>query len=161
MQDEGFERISDLVGLSHLELEELPISPVFVRRFKKLVDWYENQDNPSVALWFTLTSDMFASYIPSYAVSKAQKTTASVGSEIQVPDFQTSGGTQMATFEATKSLSILPGVKRNVTDFPKLTSDADWFIFKRLFKSSASAQGLWHVFNPDPDCFYLPVGEQQ
>ena len=39
LEEEGFERISDLVGLSHSELEELPFSPVFVRRFKKLVDW--------------------------------------------------------------------------------------------------------------------------
>ena len=114
-----------------------------------------------MALWFTLSSDMFASYIPSYADSKTQKSAASLNSEIQVPEIAISGGVQPAISEATKSLSILPGVKRNVTDFPKLTSDGEWFIFKRLFKSSASAQGLWHVFNPDPECFYIPVGEQQ
>ena len=110
-------------------MEELPISPVFVRRFKKLVDWYEHQENPSVALWFTLSSDMFASYIPSYTDSKAQKSTASLNSEIQVPEIAISCGAQAVNSEATKLLSILPGVKRNVTDFPKLTSDGDWFIF--------------------------------
>ena len=132
LDEEGFERISDLIGLSHQEIEELPISPVFVRRFKKLVDWYENHDNPTVALWFTLTSDMYASYIPSYTASKPPSVVTSQTASIPIPDVAVSGAHPSAPRQQHIP-SVLPGVKRMISDFPKLTNDENWCIFKRLF----------------------------
>ena len=66
IQLESLERISDLIGLEEAELADLNMPKVFQRRFKKLLNWYHNQTSPTVNSWFILTSDQYASYIPSY-----------------------------------------------------------------------------------------------
>ena len=157
LDHEGIEMISDIVGLMEDDIDKMQLPKIFKRRFTKLLDWYYNLDEPTVAVWFSFTSDQYASYVPSYAqpVSAASQANSSL-SQV-VPDVPKSTP-QVYTQSAP---SILPGVKRNVQDFPKLTKDDAWFIFKRNFQATACAQALWHVFNPDPDCLYIPVGEAQ
>ena len=153
---EGIERISDLIGLSSSEIDELQIPKIFRFRLKKLLDWYVNQPSPSVAVWFTFTCDQYASYIPSFVSLKSDSSTSS--SVCPSPDGIPSSFPAMSS---PPQHSFLPGIKRQVNDYPQLKNDDVWFTFKRLFSVTAKSQGLWHVFNPDPDCQYVPVGEQQ
>ena len=75
-------------------------------KLKKLIQWFQQQENPNVKTWFQLNPERFQAFLiqgPTTTSNDAHRI-----SSINVP--KSSGG-------------LLYGVKRSITDYPRLRED--------------------------------------
>jgi len=144
--DQGIDCISDILEFETDEFLQMGITLAHSKRLSKLQSWYRALDSPSVDSWFDLDADGFASF------------TRPVGVTVPPPAVTSSSSTdinQQTPTTSTRVLpSILPGLKRIVSDFPKLQKDSRWYNFKTRFRCVAQAQQIWHVF--DTEAIYVP-----
>ena len=157
----GIERGSDLLGL---EKDDFPRSiPIaHVKRLLKAADWFQQQSDPVPKTWWQLTLDAFSAYVPSFSQPSKPASVVSTNSThssatlatVPVPAPVTSS-TALATPGASTSYpTLLPGIKRVISDYPKLQKDEQWYFWKRVFKTTAASHSIWHVF--DTDVIFVP-----
>ena len=130
--------LADLKGLTPLDSESnlVQMTAVHLGKIKKLLAWYQNQEDASVSTWYTLTKENFNQFIAQYVNSTP---------------------TSSITTTSKPSSDMLQGVKRNITDYPRLREDKMWMSYNRNLRALAATHALSEVLNPE----YVPTLEKE
>ena len=110
---------------------EIKLSPTEARRLIHLRAWAKAQPSPNTDMWFTVTNESFGAFLSDASNQTVQTTT------------DTSNSTTANLAEKFKS-----GIKRSITDYPKLADDKFWRSFKQKFLSLAASHDIGDVFDP-------------
>ena len=148
----GIDDIHDLLTLDDISIlkEEcaldsenkvISLTIVEIARLKKLVSWYYAQENPELSTWFELTPDNFKSKVLASTPPKVTLPTPSIHS----------------TSTDSTTPSMLPGVKRCITDYPRLREDKMWMSFNRVLCAMAATHALSEVLDPT---YVPPLGTE-
>ena len=143
----GIQYIKDLWVFNFVELKDIKVvsselsgkkatyslSLVHYGKLQKLLEWFDLQGPYDDELWFKITKeDLKKTYFKPKSTGVTNKPMSYVSND------------------------ILAGVRRNLTDYPKLREDKMWLSFNRTVLALAASQNLSEVF----DINYVPSEEE-
>ena len=132
-------RCDDEANLFSLKLAQ-------ISRIQKLKDWYEHQFAKGLGVWFLLTQKIFLDFI-----------TNPPSPIVPDPVVPRSSSTNSSSTTAPSGHTVLYGVKRNMSDYPKLRDDKLWLSFNRNFKVIAATQAVDEILDPT----YVPSSKEE
>ena len=115
---------------------ELKLTATETRRLIHLRAWAKAQPSPNLDMWFTVTNESFGQFLSDAPTAGTTTTTTTNPTS-------TDSLTTASLVEKFKS-----GIKRSISDYPKLTDDKFWRSFKQKFLSIAASHDIADVFNP-------------
>ena len=146
-KEAGIEDIYDLLSTLPSDLKEISIlddeANLFslklaqISRIQKLKDWYEHRSAKGLGVWFLLTQKIFLDFI-----------TNPPSPVVPDPVVSSSSSTTSSSTTAPSGRTVLYGVKRNMSDYPKLRDDKLWLSFNRNFKVIAATHAVDEILIP-------------
>ena len=171
LKDAGINSITDLQLLGEKDLkslESLHSSPdpstgtvttrrvrlgiIPVKRILAAMEWFHMTDNTDHQTWFLLSETIFLDF-----VNKGGPNLGSGGSA-PTPS-NTLESTQPTTIPSSGDASdFTKGVKRSISDYPKLQEDKFWLSFHRKLRATAAMHGVSEVLDPQ---YTAPPGTEE
>ena len=115
---------------------ELKLTATETRRLIHLRAWAKAQPSPNLDMWFTVTNESFGQFL----------------SDAPNPENPTATLNNPTSTESTTTASLVEkfksGIKRSISDYPKLSDDKFWRSFKQKFLSIAASHDIADVFTP-------------
>ena len=149
-EEAGIENIYDLLATDPSALKDvsclndkgdLVVLKVAQRgKISKVQSWYNHQSSKSIAVWYELSPKILNDFISN-----------------PVPTSSTSSSSSSSTAPVSSGQTVLYGVKRNMSDYPKLRDDKLWLSFHRNFKAIAATHAVDEVL----DLTFVPSEEQK
>ena len=134
----GFVDIYDFIATDPIELKSLTavdekmkivsLKVAQISKLKIIQDWFSHQSSRSIAVWYELSPKIIDEHLFTTPVS------STVPSSVPVPDPVSSSSSK----PKSSSRTVLFGVKRNISDYPKFRDDNLWRSFNRNFKAIAA-----------------------
>ena len=109
-------------------------------KIAKLQSWYNHQSSKSIAVWYDLSVKILNDFIVNGVPTSI--------------DPKPSGSSNVS---ASSGRTVLYGVKRNMSDYPKLRDDKLWLSFNRNFEAIAATHAVDEVLDPT----FVPSVEQK
>ena len=110
----------------------IKLNLVEIGKLKKLSKWYELQEQNDPDVWWKFTTDSLTQTLNSLFIDSKPEADKST---------------------SVKSQGILSGVKRTITEYPRLRDDKMWMSFNRTVLALAATHDLSEVFDPA----YVPL----
>ena len=155
-KEAGIEDIYDLLSTLPSDLKEISIlddeANLFslkiaqVSRIQKIKEWYEHQSAKGLGVWFLLTEKILLDFI-----------TNPPSPVVPDPVISSSNSTSNSSQSTPSGRTVLYGVKRNMSDYPKLRDDKLWLSFNRNFKVIAATHAVDEVL----DSTYVPPSDEE
>ena len=148
----GMETIYDFISIDSKDLKEISfineatntesLTLAQLGRIEQVKLWYDQQETQSIPTWYLLTRGI----LEDFTLKTKIKT------EIDLLDVDDKSSS--VSSKSNSSRQVLYGVKRTISDYPKLRDDALWLTFNRNFKAIAATHAvdevLEHDYVPDP-----------
>ena len=116
--------LATLIGSNHVVTS---LNLVQVGKLTRILEWFEEQETDDMDIWYNLTTNDLKKTFK----SKSTKVTA-----------------QNTPVINPNSLGILSGVRRSLTDYPKLREDKMWLSYNRTLLALAASHDLSEIFKP-------------
>ena len=152
----GIKEIYDFLAVETSDLKEVPtttgnnsvkLNIVELGRIKKIKSWYQHQP-PGLETWYKLDKDELNRYLLEQNLPEPQTPRTPVPGTLFTPGY--TAGTSN-----TSNGQMLAGVKRTITDYPRLREDKMWMSFNRSLQALAATHALSEILDPT----YEPVVE--
>ena len=133
-EEAGISTIYDFLAIEPRDLKDVSainddaqvihLNVVQIGKIRKIHDWYKKQEVSSVGVWYTLNEDTLNTYL---AESPHQD------NSLNKPPIDSMS---VNTTPSTSHTEMLYGVKRNITDYPRLREDKMWMSFQHSFTAT-------------------------
>jgi hypothetical protein len=123
----------DTTDLKHL------FPTMLIRYIILLQNWYLQQHQNNIGIWFDLTSEAFIAWQHKSRLESSQRSAATTATATGTQNIPTKTMTDAASFQRS--------FKRSPTDYNKFKDDNRWKQWHRHLKATANSQGLANVLN--------------
>ena len=146
--------VVDLVTVGAFETYHVivQLKTAHLGKLKKLLEWFRSLNDPDYLAWFNLTKEQLQDFIIG-RINVTDLSDQDTFHTMTEPDPRPNIVVPSTATAMGIGSGLLFGVKRSISDYPKLREDKGWLPFKCGLVATAATHALSEVLDPQ----YIPL----